>query len=373
MVLFLAGFLLGTSVSLVLATSEHCDSLLQVKAVSDKKIQDHTPEVLNETETQFISGLLSSYGKQKSNYVGKQALLGFRSGSQLMDEQGMFAFDNITSVAIDIGAANNPLIFDMDIDTNQMVLAFEPIFAKQLGEDLERAAEDVDARGGCKSRWESHCVNQRLVVIPAAVSSEVGYATFHLAANPYCGSLNSVPSGSKQTLMNHHDKEVRDVMNACWGSLTQESVQEVPTITLASVLRRIPKHIRIKYIKIDAQGQDYKILMGAGDQMSRIEYVRFEMQVDPPAELKMVQDIPSYAEVESKMKALGFVHKSPTACSFDGGSSPFSKAIQEKECVFCRELPCKENGVPPFGPNPRSPDVPNVLSGVGLVDSGLPR
>merc|ERR1719263_979847 len=100
-------------------------------------------------------------------------------------------------------------------------------------------------------------------------------------------------------------------MKACWGSLEKAEVKEVPTLTLASILRRIPEHVRIKYVKIDAQGQDYKILLSAAEQMSRIEYVRFEMQVDPPPGRKMVADIPSYAEVESKMTELGFVHRAP--------------------------------------------------------------
>ena len=46
----------------------------------------------------------------------------------------------------------------------------------------------------------------------------------------------------------------------------------------------------IKAIKIDAQGHDFKVLLSAGDQMSRIDYVRLEMQVDPPPGFKLVKD-----------------------------------------------------------------------------------
>jgi len=338
------------------ATSEEnapaqCSSLLQVKADTGKGKQEHTQVSLNQTETDFLTALFRSYGKQATNYSGAQTLRGFRS-NEFVDDQGMFAFDNISSVAIDVGAANNPLTFDMDWDANQVVLAFEPIFADQLAGDLEKAAEELNARGGCKTRWDSFCANERLVIFPTAVSSEVGRTTFHLSDNPYCGSLNEVPGGLDPSLVNHPDPEVSDVMKACWGSLKKENVKEVSTVTLASILRRIPKHIRVKYVKIDAQGQDYKVLLSAGEEMSRIEYVRFEMQVDPLPGRKMVADIPSYAEVASKMKEWGFVHEGDTACNFDGGSSPFSKAIEEKECVFCRTLPCKENGVD-LGTNPR--------------------
>ena len=57
--------------------------------------------------------ILRSFGKLKPGYVGKQRLLGFEKG-RLFDEEGMFAFDtSIKSVAIDVGAANNPLTFDV--------------------------------------------------------------------------------------------------------------------------------------------------------------------------------------------------------------------------------------------------------------------
>lgn len=333
--------------------SAQSSSLVQLKAQKDRKHFQHIDEALNRTETEFVTEVLTSFGKQAPNYTGDQKLKGFRSGS-LIDENGMFALDsNVQSVAIDVGAANNPLIFDLDIDANQVVLAFEPVFWDQLAKDMETVAKEVNERGGCETRYEGHCANQRLVVFPSAVSSQIGHAEFHVAANPYCSSLNSVPGGLDPTLVNSTDPEVRDVMASCWGSLAKAEVRKVPTITLASILARIPKHIRIKYLKIDAQGQDYKVLLSAAEQMSRIEYVRFEMQVDPPAGRKMVADIPSYAEVEAKMTELGFVHEPGHACHFDVGASPFSKAIEEKECVFCRELPCKEGGVEPLGPNPR--------------------
>jgi len=332
-------------------------SLLQVHATPQKSHHDGKKR-LNQTETDFVAKVLTSYGKQSSSYEGAQVLTGFRSGAKsLLDDDGMFAFDDsIKSVAIDVGAASNPMIFDMDKDMSQLVLAFEPIF--DLNTPFEDVAREVAGRGGCTDRWESFCVNQRLVVFPAAMSSEIGLAEFHVAANPYCSSLNSVPGGLDPGLTNHSDPEVRNVMAACWGSLNESpTVKTVPTVTLASILRRIPEHIRVKYIKIDAQGQDYKVLLSAAEQMHRIEYVRFEMQVDPPPGRKMVADIPSYAEMEKSLKSFGFVHESPTACNFDAGSSPFSKAIEEKECVFCRKLPCREGGVPPLGVSPW-----NVLS-----------
>lgn len=334
---------------------EQCQSLMQVRSHKEQVQALRGERSLNRTETDFVAQVLTSFGMQATNYSGSQILRGFVAGQPLLDSRGMFAFDSsVKSVAIDVGAAANPLIFDMDRDASQMVLAFEPVFDKTLEEDMERAAKEVEGRGGCKHRWESFCVNQRLVVLPSAVSSEVGHAKIRLADNPYCSSLNSIPGGLDPTLVNSADREVRDVMASCWGSLEKAQVKEVPTVTLASILARIPDHIRVKYLKIDAQGQDFKVLLSAGEEMSRIEYVRFEIQDDPPQGRKMVADTPSYAEVESKMKDFGFVHEAGRACSFTPDSSPFSKAIQEKECVFCRELPCRENGMPPLGEDPRN-------------------
>lgn len=331
------------------------NSLLQVKtsaAVVSLK-ESHQPVHFKKTESGFIADILTSFGKQNPTYRGNQTLLGFRSNKSLMDKQGMFDFDDsITSVAIDVGAAMNPLIFDTDNDKSQMVLAFEPIFWDTLGPDLEDRAREVAVRGGCESRWETLCVNDRLVVFPSAMSDKVGHAKFRVAANAYCSSLNDVRGDLDPELVNSSDPEVRDVLKVCWGSLNTARKMTVPTVTLASILRRIPKDVRIKYLKIDAQGQDFKVLQSAADQMSRLEYVRFEMQVDPLPGRKMVADIPSYAEMVSFMQKNGFVHETP-ACQFDRGASNFSKAISEKECVFCRQLPCKESGVPPIGPNPR--------------------
>jgi len=352
------------AVAVLVAATSHCtdqgmaaNSLLQVSAKkSSVKSEPHRKDSkapLNKTESDFVADLFFSFGKQSPTYSGAQTLSGFRQGAAV-DDAGLFAFDDsIKSVAIDVGAASNPLLFDRDVDANHMVLAFEPVFDKTLAVAMEKEASEVNARGGCATRWEPACGNNRLVVFPSAVSSEVGYATFHLARNPYCGSLNTVPGGLDPTLLNHPDKDVRDVMKSCWGSLDEGQTKVVPTVTLASIISRIPDHIRIKYMKIDAQGQDFKILMSAGEQISRIEYVRFEMQNDPPPGRKMVQDIPSYADVVSKMTELKFVHESPSACNFDKFSSNFSKAIMEQECIFCRQLPCKEGNMPPMGTNPR--------------------
>merc|ERR1719502_2594884 len=88
--------------------------------------------------------------------------------------------------------------------------------------------------------------------------------------------------------------------------------------------------------------------------MSRIEYVRFEMQVDPPPDLKLVKDVPSYQEVKEQLEKLGFKHDGSHACHMDPGAHRFSHVVKEMECVFCRKKPCIENGRAPLGPHPKT-------------------
>lgn len=160
-------------------------SLLQVHATPQKSLHDGKKR-LNQTETDFVAKVLTSYGKQSSSYEGAQVLTGFRSGAEsLLDDDGMFAFDDsIKSVAIDVGAASNPMIFDMDKDMSQLVLAFEPIF--DLNTAFEDVAKEVAGRGGCTDRWESFCVNQRLVV----------FSSCYVVRNRPC----RIPRGSESLL-----------------------------------------------------------------------------------------------------------------------------------------------------------------------------
>jgi len=267
----------------------------------------------------------------------------------------MFAFDtSITSVAIDVGAANNPLTFDLGADSSQVVFMFEALPGHS--DFLEKAFEEDNQklwneRGGCDTRWEGFCMQDRFLWWNAAVSPKVGYTSFVISDSPYCGSLGEFTEkkgpGIDPALAD--DPEMNGWLKACYD--TKSTSVKVFTVTLASVLKRIPQHVKVKYLKIDAQGHDFKVLMTAGEYMSRLDFVRFEMQVDPPPNRKMVKDVPSYSEVKAWMVEKGFKHMGKHACNSQG-MGPFSVAIKEMECVFCRKLPCMEGGKGPMGPSP---------------------
>merc|ERR1719353_959366 len=118
-----------------------------------------------EEETAFLEKILRSFGKLKPGYEGSQRLLGFQKG-RLFDEQGMFAFDgSIKSVAIDVGAANNPLTFDLGLDATQIVMMFEalPGHSDFLEAAFENDMKAAWKRGGCDTRWDAVCMSDRFV------------------------------------------------------------------------------------------------------------------------------------------------------------------------------------------------------------------
>jgi len=307
-----------------------------------------------EEETAFLEKILRSFGKLKPGYEGGQRLRGFQK-DLIFDENGMFAFDkSVKSVAIDVGAANNPIAFDLGIDASQVLMMFEalPSHSDQLEVAFEADNQALQKRGGCDDHWDSFCQSDRFLWWRAAVSPKVGYTNFVISDSPYCGSLGEFTEKSDETVMDTslvNDPEMNHWLKACYD--TSSRSEKVFTVTLAAIIRRIPEHIRVKYMKIDAQGHDFKVLMTAGEYISRIDYVRFEMQVDPAPNRKMVKDVPSYAEVEKILSQHGFVHEGQHACD-DSSMSGFSKAIKEMECIFCRKLPCQEGGKAPVGESP---------------------
>merc|ERR1719486_863884 len=149
---------------------------------------------------------------------------------------------------------------------------------------LEKAFEDDNRalwqRGGCDTRWDGFCMQDRFLWFRAAVSPKVGYTSFIISDSPYCGSLGDFTEKSGPSIdpALEKDPEMNGWLKACYN--TKSKAVKVFTVTLASIIKRIPEHIRVKYMKIDAQGHDYKVFLTAGEYISRIDYIRFEMQVD---------------------------------------------------------------------------------------------
>ena len=100
------------------------------------------------------------------------------------DNQYYFDFDDsVKSVALDIGAATNPLLFDQTQDTGQLVFAFEgnPAWLGPNWDATEKAAVSC--------RVDAFCALLRRYWWFAALSEEVKNVTFNVAPNPYCSSV----------------------------------------------------------------------------------------------------------------------------------------------------------------------------------------
>jgi FkbM family methyltransferase len=113
--------------------------------------------------------------------------------------------------------------------------------------------------------------NPCLIAIPAAISTKPGFMQFHVNAFDQTSSL--VPS-----------------LASSWATslTTTRHVQQVPVISLASLLRAIPHHVSITGVKLDCQGQDLHVLQSGLDPSStdsmhllrRAEQLRVEVILD---------------------------------------------------------------------------------------------
>jgi hypothetical protein len=64
----------------------------------------------------------------------------------------------------------------------------------------------------------------------------------------------------------------------CTDSLFKYSV---PSVRLETIIRMIPRHLRIEFIKVDAQGADFEVMQSAASELDRIDSFAVEVQTDP--------------------------------------------------------------------------------------------
>eukprot|EP00747_Dinoflagellata_sp_TGD_P064650 gnl/TRDRNA2_/TRDRNA2_154000_c0_seq2.p1 gnl/TRDRNA2_/TRDRNA2_154000_c0~~gnl/TRDRNA2_/TRDRNA2_154000_c0_seq2.p1 ORF type:complete len:814 (+),score=122.25 gnl/TRDRNA2_/TRDRNA2_154000_c0_seq2:70-2511(+) len=300
---------------------------------------DADVDLLNDTESEMLEDLIRSFGKQRLGYVGPQRRVGFRDGL-IFDRLGMFAFDHsVRSVAIDIGAGTRPAPFDLDGDNSQVALLIEPNTG-DLETLLEKDAITMQENQGCTLRWEPSCIQERYLIVPAAVSTKMGHADFSIPPDRRCGWLGGSTDRSQIS---------GDLGSMYPGCFSASRTEQVPTITLASILERIPKRIDVKYVNIDAMGYDFQALASAGNQISRIEEVHFTVQDDSS---------PNFKQIKRTLVKSGLLTTARNGCRKLTGSSGLEKVINKQECIFCREPPCKGSawGLGPtrvMGENPR--------------------
>ena len=138
-----------------------------------------------------------------------------------------------------------------------------------------------------------HKMEDRYVLIPAAISDRMGYQTFRsrLHHNSFeedaCGSLGI-----------SHEK-------AWWCSQTRSEVT-VPVVKLDYFLSRVPPIYDFFYLKVDVENTDHRVIYGAGSYIEKFEIVTIECRPDDFPD-KFVVDSCNQTTMKSYMKKYGFI------------------------------------------------------------------
>jgi len=180
-------------------------------------------------------------------------------------------FDSsITGIWIDVGANQMQHTSDALGLGNIFVIAFEPIM------DL----------------WYPLFSNKhpRKAVLPVAVGSEPGYATFHQTQNKHSSSLKPFDKAGLE--------EWEGLWKGIGGDLSVKKEFQVPVLPLDQLFSLLP--VRIEYLKIDAQGMDLEVIAAAKDTLSLVDRILMEVSLTKN---------PLYTGQPSKSDAVSFLAK----------------------------------------------------------------
>jgi hypothetical protein len=111
----------------------------------------------------------------------------------------------------------------------------------------------------------NHPKHDRLLLVPAAVSNISAYAVFN-QWSPTGGSLYGL-GPAHRTYLSEAEQKMR-----------REKQRETAVMRLEHVLRVVPPAVTIEYLKVDAQGADYNVIVGAGSLLTRVTGVSAECQ-----------------------------------------------------------------------------------------------
>ena len=101
---------------------------------------------------------------------------------------------------------------------------------------------------------------------------------------------------------------------ASFGSwcLKTADVRQVWTVSLFSLLGRLPRHSRVFFAKLDCQGFDLQVFQSAGKRMEMVDFVSMEVVSDDCRPLYANQ--PKCTEIVAAMGASGFSPLGPVRC-----------------------------------------------------------
>jgi hypothetical protein len=204
-----------------------------------------------------------------------------------------------SEVIIEIGA-NSRNTMDVDVLPNQtraFLLTFEPILDKYAA--LLARSSKPDTKTPSAQLGFHH---DRGLVLPYAIGSEDGHATFHLD-----GELDGCAS-----LLEGQNHQRPTKPGATCGSvwLRRKDERRVPTVTLHTVLNKWLAWADgggwpISFLKVDAQGFDLQAVLSAGPLINRLRVVQLEVQRDTCHSMYVAA--PNCSTVVQTMKSHGFL------------------------------------------------------------------
>ena len=174
-----------------------------------------------------------------------------------LDGDGMIDFPaTVTSVVIDVGARDSDYLNDyfMTDKTTALILvdpipeSFVPLLSRVAAVAQKNSRADL-----LDPRWKN-----KVMVTRVAMSDEEGVLPFNVAPNPSCGSLLKTKAD-----------------NPFWCHATVSTIQTV-VLRLDRVLKLMPQRIQQLNLKVDAEGADLRVLMGAGDMLRQFDTVIIE-------------------------------------------------------------------------------------------------
>ena len=162
-----------------------------------------------------------------------------------------------------------------------------------------------------RETWDLWPDNRRLVGVPVAVSLEPGTIEFNVNAKDVTSSVLDTAEG---------------------GRLSSDTIEvrRVPSVRLEDLLRRIPPHLDIFFLKTDTQGLDLAVLMSAGNELRRVRRVSAEIVFDPSYEGRGPGEMSTEEEFDAYMRGKGFVRIPSKADEFLRSNKLYLDAVYER-------------------------------------------
>ena len=220
---------------------------------------------------------------------------------------------HVKAIWLDVGTSSQLTICSQGDCQNQsiFILGFEPLqdkWAKMLARSSTRLGTRSKKTGLAKNRVPLGKSATNAMVLPFAISSEVGHATFHVTGLDGCASLRT----PKKVNDTRYSKHVRTIC-------TEEvETRQVPTLSLEYVLGSLlPRGLPVEKLKVDAQGHDLSIVQSGSALVQGIQEIMLESYPDdcPP----FYEGQPLCSVIVAGMAELGFSLWKTPACSKGGG------------------------------------------------------